>query len=265
MDNPATAPAGRSRLVVMIATALITTLCLVPSALSGKEKFDKKALSQVKLSKTFYDNGRLAEALQAADRAIDLEPKYPLAHQIRGQVLFSMDALDEALKAFDRVLDLDRDYTDARNWKAFALVQLKRYDEAMREYDRALQDLSYPTPEKIHLNKGMLYRLMGRPEEAIPSLQKSVDLNASYARGYYELGRTYEEMGQDGPALRAYQDALVGMDESADLNLRLGLALVRSGQDHRARQHFEKVIRLAPDGPEAVQARDEIKKLQAPS
>ena len=51
----------------------------------------------------------------------------------------------------------------------------------------------------------------------------------------------------------------------ADLNLRLGLALAKSGNRPKAKEHFEKVIKLAPDGPEAAQASDAIRKLQPAS
>ncbi len=129
------------------------------------------------------------------------------------------------------MLSIDKDYTEGRNWRAFALVQLGRYDEAMAEYDRALKDLTYTTPEKIHANKGMLFRLMKRNDEAIASLEESVRLNPSYVKGFYELGVTYS------------------------LN----------GDQEKARKYFENVIKLAPEAPEARMARDRLDRMVAPS
>ena len=135
----------------------------------------------------------------------------------------------------------------------------------MSEYNKALEDLTFPTPEVIYLNIGKLYRLKGNNDEALANLKKSVTMNTSFAAGYYELGKTYEKLGKDSDALKAYQDALVGMDENPDLNLRLGLALAKAGNGTKAKVHLEKVIKLAPDGPEATQARDAIRKLQPTS
>jgi len=256
----------RSQRLVLLVIGTMTLGIAGGAALAEeKQKPEKRAASHLKLAQKLYESGRYAEALGAVEKSIKEHSRYAPSHQLRGQILFAMDAMEEALKEFEKTLSLERTYTEARNWKGWALVQLKRNDEAMREYEAALTDLTYPTPEKIHLNIGMLHRLEGRNPAAIESLTKAVRVNPSYGRGYYELGVTYEKMGKSQEALRAYQDALVGMDNSADLNLRLGLALVQSGNTPRARQHFEKVIKLAPDGPEAAQARDQIKKLQPPS
>jgi len=258
-----TFPKGRIlRLGTLLAVPLL--LLAAPPA-RGAGKPDKKATSHLRLAQNLLDAGRLGEALSTIDRAIDEDRKYPQAHLMRGMILYQMGEMDEALKSFDRTLSLDKGNTDARIYRGGVLANLKRYDDAMKDFLLALEDLTYPWPERIHVNIGMLYRQTGKPELAIESLRKAVNLNASYARGYYELGLTYESMGRSDEALRSYQDALVGMEESPDLNLRLGMALLKSGKPTRAREHLEKVIKLSPDGPEAAQARDEIRKIQNPS
>lgn len=251
------------RLTVLLALLSLAAVAAAPAA----EKMNprQQATSHLKVAQSFYMAGRYGEALSTVDKAIKEDSSYVPAHQLRGQILVSLDKLDDAIKEFNRALQLDRAYTESRNWKGFALVQLNRLDEAMAEYQKALEDLTYPTPEVIHLNIGKVQRLSGKYDDAIASLRKSVSLNPSFASGYYELGLTYEKVGKDGEALKAYQDALVGMEGSPELNLRLGLALAKSGNGLKAKEHFEKVIKLAPNGPEAVQARDEIRKLQPAS
>jgi len=249
-----------------ILIGIVALICaLTGPALAKEEKHPKFASSHLKLASTMFDAGRYPEALSTVDAALAADNKYVPGHQLRGQILFAMDEVDEALKEFSRVLDLDKNYTEARNWKGYALVQLQRFDDAMAEYQLALKDLTYPTPEKIHLNIGMLHRLQGKMDPAIQSLQKAVSLNSSYARGYYELGVTWEQMGKNKEALRAYQDALVGMDQSADLHLRIGLALIQAGEQTKARQHLERVRRISPDGPLAARADEEIRRLNNPS
>ncbi len=242
--------------------ALVLSAALIfmaPALAAGPEKGEKKAASQLKLGHSLYEAGRLGEALTAVGRALEEKPRYVQAHLLRGMILFQMDEMEGALKAFETSLGIEAGYTEARNWKAFALVQLGRYDEAMKEYERALEDLTYPTPEKIHCNIGMLHRLRGEMDAALESLHRSVSLNQSYARGYYELGLTYEQLGRDEDAIKAYQDARVGLDDDATLNLRLGLALLKAGDLPKAKKHFEKVIQLAPDdSEEAEQARAQI-------
>ncbi|HEY3174379.1 MAG TPA: tetratricopeptide repeat protein [Candidatus Polarisedimenticolia bacterium] len=247
------------------ASAAALLLAALPLLAAEESKSDKKAASQLKVAQSFYDTGRYGEALGAVEQMLKEDRRYVPARRLRGQILVSMDALDEALEEFDRTLKLEPGYTEVRNWKGYTLVHLGRYDEAMREFQKALEDRTFPSPEVIHLNIGKLHRLQGRTDAAIASMKKAVELNPSFARGYFELGMTYEQLGRNEESLKSYTDALVGMEESPDLNLRLGIALLRTGNAPKAREHFEKVIRLAPDGPEATRARDEIRKLQSPS
>lgn len=247
-------------MLLSIATVIVLgSICGGDGPFAKKDKKEDRAQAQLKLAHSLYEAGRLGEALSAVGKSIDEMPKYADAHLLRGIILFQLEAIDDALADFDKTISLDRKNTEARNWRAFALVQLERFDEAMAEYERALEDLTYPTPEKIHCNMGMLHRLMGDGGAALQSLRKSIELNPSYARGYYELGITYEQVGKDKEALQAYQDARVGLDEDPRLNLRLGIALLKAGQDTKAKEHFEKVIRLAPqDSEEALEAKNRM-------
>ena len=256
--------ASRSRKRVLTLLSIVAIIAL-GSTLGGdgvfakKENKEERAQAQLKLAHSLHDAGRLGEALSTVGKALDQMPRYPEAHLLRGIILFQLDAVEEALGNFDKTLDLDKKNTEARNWRAFALVQLERFDEAMAEYKRALEDLTYPTPEKIHCNIGMLHRLMGDSRTALVSLRKAIELNPSYARGYLELGITYDGLGRDDEALEAFQNAQVGLEEDPGLNLRLGIALLKAGKNTMAREHFEKVIRLAPgDSQEAAEAKNRI-------
>ena len=247
---------------VLMTVLLMTVL---PLAAAQKQSAEERAAGLLKLSENLYMAGRYGEALGTVEKALKQDSKFVQAHQLKGQILVSMDLLEEAIKEFDRTLQLDPAYTEARNWKGYALVQLSRFDDAMNEYTKALEDKTFPSPEVIHLNIGKLYRLRGDTDSAIASMKKAVDMNPSFARGYFELGMTYEQLGRNEESLRSYTDALVGMEESPDLNLRLGMALMKKGDNARAKERFEKVIRLAPDGPEAAKAREQIGRIQTPS
>ena len=254
----------RGAIAASILTMVLVTM-VPPLAAAEKQSDEKRAATQLKLAQNLYMAGRYGEALGTAEKALKADSKFVPAHQLKGQILVSMDLLDEAIKEFDRTLQLDSSYTEARNWKGYALVQLSRYDDAMKEYSKALEDKTFASPEVIHLNIGKLFRLKGDTDSALRSMKKAVELNPSFARGYFELGMTYEQLGRDDESLRSYTDALVGMEESPDLNLRLGMALMKKGDNARARERFEKVIRLAPDGPEAAKAREQIGRIQTPS
>lgn len=214
----------------MAAVGLIIALmfCFTSATLAGRKEPTRQESTKLKLAQSYFLNKRNGEALKTVNEVLKSNRKYVQAHQLRGQILFALDEIDDALKEFDRALRLDKKYTEARNWRAYALVQLERYDEAMEEYNRALKDLTYTTREKIHTNIGMLYRLQKQYDLAISSLNDAVRLNPSYAKGFYELGLTFSEMGKN----------------------------------EKAREYFESVIKLAPGTPTALLAQDKIQGLR---
>ena len=252
------------------ATLLTLTVSLalavgsVAPAFAGKKE-DKQITAQLKLGYSLYQSGRLREALGTAERLVKESPRSVEAHLLRGMILYNMNEQKDALIAFDRTIALDQNHTDARIYRGSALANLNRLDEAMAEYQKALEDLTYPQPERIHVNIAKLHRSGGQPQKAIESLQKATSFNMSYANAWYELGLIYDEIGKPAEALRAYQDALVGMDDRPELHLRLGKAHLAAGNLLKAREHFQKVTHLAPNGPEAAQARDQIAALRTPS
>ena len=101
--------------------------------------------------------------------------------------------------------------------------------------------------------------------QSIENLEKSVVINPAYARGHYELGKMREEAGDASGAISSYQAALGGMRDSADLNLRLALALDSNGEGALAREHFKRVMELSPDSPEAAKAERHLKRLDSAS
>ncbi len=248
-----------SRFAVIV-TALV--VCVATSLAAAE--LSKVAVSQFKLGWSYYESGRLPEAMGAVDKALKEEPKYAQAHLLRGMILDRRGATEDALAEFDRALDLDKKYTDARLYRGAALARLERREDAMKEFEIALKDQSYAYPEKVHTNIGWLKRMESDYHGAIESLEAAIKINPSHARAYFELGVTYDALGKDAEALRAYQDALVGMDGSPDLHLKLGLAMIKSGSHAKARQHLEKVLALSPEGPQAEEARGAIATLSGP-
>src|SRR5207248_1841515 len=70
------------------------------------------------------------EALEVADRAVELDESYAFAHNQRGRALGGLKRYGEALAAFTRATELDP--KDAIAWanRARALLALDRFAEA---------------------------------------------------------------------------------------------------------------------------------------
>ena len=61
-----------------------------------------------------YISGRYEEALQACDKALELNPDNSKAWSNKGKVLRCLGRSEDALQAFDKAIELDPN--DSKNW-----------------------------------------------------------------------------------------------------------------------------------------------------
>ncbi|MBI3448444.1 MAG: tetratricopeptide repeat protein [Acidobacteria bacterium] len=251
-----------------LAAALLLPLALASGGCVSADKkirAAKRSDSHIALAQKLMGDNRLPEALNQADLAIQEAKKNPEAWMTRGEVEFMRSEYDKAIEDFTAAIDRRPQFTEARSWRAWAYVEKGNFPAAEADYREGLTDRTYFTPEKLHMNLGLLLLRMGRESEGLAELKESVASNPAYSRGNYELGKVLERNGDLRGALAAYESALGGMKDSADLNLRFAIALERNGDGGRAREHFKRVIELSPNGPEAPTARDHLKRLEASS
>jgi tetratricopeptide (TPR) repeat protein len=257
-------PGLRAAAAAAAAAALLPALLACASP-QKRMRAEKRSGSHLALARKLMEQQRFQEALGQADLALHEMKKNADAWLVRGQVRFGLGDYGPAVEDFSRALELKPAMTEALSWRAWAHIESGDAARAEADYRTALKDRTYPTPEKLHLNLGMLLLKVGREAEAVREMERAVALNPAYARGHYELGKIKDRSGDTGSALVHFQAALGGMKDSADLNLRLAIALERTGDGVRAREHFKRVLELAPSGPEAATARDHLKRLDSPS
>src|SRR5262249_6064860 len=144
-----------------------------------------------------YTRSRIAEAHKAFARALVLDPRDVKAENNLGLVLQAEAQADAALDA----------YRKAIAWQEAA---------ARPENAQALSAAESRHPSEQHyLHLGSLLLEQSHLAEAIPPLQKAVDL--------------------------------APLDPTC--RMRLGMAYLRSGKLAEAQPHLEEAVRLAPDDP----------------
>jgi tetratricopeptide (TPR) repeat protein len=248
--------------------ACLAASCMMAPASGASEKSvsaAKRSDSQVALAQKLMEANRLPEALGHANQAIEESKKNADAYLVRGQIEFLRSEYPIAIEDFTTATKRRDSFTEALSWRAWAYIETGNYAAAEKDYRQGLLDRTYLTPEKLHLNLALLLYKTGRDAEGLAELRSAVAVNPAYSRGYYELGKALEKNGDLKGALSSYEAALGGMKDSADLNLRVALALEQNGDGGRAREHFKRVLEISPDGPEAGTARDHLKRLEASS
>lgn len=145
------------------------------------------------------------EAIDAYDRAIEIDPKYVTAWKNKGNVLYSLGRYNESLEALDKAIEIVPEYGLAWYSKGLALGELGRYDEAIQAYSKALE--TFPENAGIWYNKGNAFYGQGEYDMAIECYDYAIKLDPSLAEAWHGKGKAYEKLGLDTSADASFDRA----------------------------------------------------------
>ncbi|MCZ6634305.1 MAG: tetratricopeptide repeat protein, partial [bacterium] len=95
-----------------------------------------------------------------------------------GATYLRLKANEKALQAFDRALELDPGNADAYNGKGIVTTHQRNYENAIRLYTRAIE--LDPKNAGFHANLAIAYHLQGKKEAAQKAYQKAIELDPIY-------------------------------------------------------------------------------------
>jgi Flp pilus assembly protein TadD len=175
-------------------------------------------------AKALAANGRLDQALTELNALAKVEPEEAGVERLRGMILYQKESLREAEAAFAR-----------------ALVQDAQ--------DR----------ESMEMRGITLYRL-GKPEEAIPLLEKAdaAQVTGANADPHYVLGLCYTDAKRYDDARRAFAAQFSFPADSAEAYLVTARLFLRRDFADVAARFTHKAVELNPTLPQAHQLLGEI-------
>lgn len=154
----------------------------------------------------------MPDARAAANRALQLNPDLPDAHNSLAMIQFLSDRdWDAAEKSLERTIELNPNNADAYHRYGYILTRLGRFDEALTKYEKAgeLNPLSSITQANI----GLTYLCARRYPQAIEQLEKVAAENPRFSFPLWLLGTTYEAAGDVDKAFEVYLKALEADNE----------------------------------------------------
>ena len=141
----------------------------------------EKVVVKIMTSNEWYNKGstlhelrRFAEALDAYNKALEINPDNAKVLFSKGTVLKSLMRYDEALDAFNMSLEINPHDAKTLCAKAELLMDLAQYEEALDAYSRAVS-LAPEDPE-IWYRRGLALREMRAYEDAMDDFEKAIRL-----------------------------------------------------------------------------------------
>ena len=151
-------------------------------------------VTHTSLAMAYYKLGEWENAEQEYQRAIQLNPAYPTAHQWYGDLLAMSGRADEAIGVNERALELDPVSLIVNREFGLALWGAKRLDEAIEQWQRTTDlDPSWPRPWE-----DLTFALLdaGRYDDALDSYltwARLSDADPVVAREFIEAVTRYKE------------------------------------------------------------------------
>lgn len=227
--------------------------------------------------------GRREEALQAARKAVALDPKNPKNRDRLGTCLFEVDQYAEALREYQLSVELDPTVANYHQNLGVTLLEMERFDEAESELARAIRlnpqvpvfhenlsrvharagkldlaiaslrkSLAIPGSRHTHQTRFWLAQLLfqqGKLEEALDEQSRGLALYPTNGREHYKRGFLLSRLGRSAEAISEYKQAIQLSPQDFMPHASLGELLFFLGGEDNGAEHLLKAAELAPLSP----------------
>ena len=159
-----------------------------------------------KLGSFYSRQGRMTEAMEYYDRALQINPDDPDVLYDLGNALAQRGNWDDAISNYRHALQATPDQADILNNLGFALAAKKQFAEAIANFETALK--LNPDSASTHNNFAAVLFIQHRFEEAAQHYREALRLKPDDPRIYANLGDALVRLGQIPGAAQCYQAAL---------------------------------------------------------
>jgi len=139
-----------------------------------------------------FDFGPIAE--EYGKKAVELDAKLPLAHQMLGELYLYQSKIPEAAEQFRRELALNPGNPVAYYKLADAYSRAQKFDDAEKLLQRSIWLDSTSTGPYILLGKVLLKK--GEIQLAVRALQRAVSMDPNNNIPHHLLGQAYRDLGR---------------------------------------------------------------------
>lgn len=221
--------------------------------------------------------------IESLTKEIEKDPQNPELYAQRGQMYYQLGGMDEAIADFEQALQLDSsnvqywhqladaylDYYQSykalktMEWAAAefpdripTLLKLAEFQLILKEYEGALRTLERirkidPLNTEMFYMFGLVFKEMGKVEQAINAFQSAVEQDADHLDAWLELAQLFAE--QKNPIALRYFDNALRIDTANVMVLHAkAYALANQfDQVEEALEIYRKISRIDPQYADA--------------
>ena len=196
----------------------------------------------------------MPKAKVAAQRAVDIDPVLAEGYTSRAFVKLAYDWDWVGAEAdFKKAIELNPRYPTAHQWYASFLAQMGNFNEAKREIEQA-QQLD-PLSPIISSNAGFYSYLLQHYDDAIQQYQKTLEIDPQFWVAHHYLGLAYAKKGMHREAIDELRLLLKApgsgplpegtVEQDPEVAASLGFVYGEAGQPVMAQAIFDRLKKLS--------------------
>jgi tetratricopeptide (TPR) repeat protein len=189
-------------------------------------------------------------AVAAADAALAINLRHPLAHQYRGMALIRVRRFTEAVEALQRANELDPDQRLAEAMHVVALVRANRAQDALALARRIVERA--PDSHNANLGLGFAKLACGDVAGSIATFELAERQFPHDEWCKVEFGNALMAEGRPADALVRYEEAILENPRFSYAWYGAGDALSKLGENEQAITKFEQAARLDPQDSQTL-------------
>jgi Tfp pilus assembly protein PilF len=214
------------------------------------------------VGEAYLAGGNLIAALKELKRAELLDPNDHITQYDLGLLYYYRERYALATEYFEKAIRLKNDYAPAINSLGNVYAARGDWDKAIELYNSISEDVFYGTPHFALSNMALAYYHKKEYAQAEKYFNEALSLRRDFVNALWGLGMTYNTVGRYSEAVVKLEQAIKRDSKSAVLYFELGKSYQGLGEKIKAQQAFGQAIQLAPDSPIAADAQKAILDLQ---
>jgi tetratricopeptide (TPR) repeat protein len=190
--------------------------------------------------------GDFIDADRWLTRSLSWEPANALGWYYLGRAKYNENRFAEAIDAFNACLKLEPRNVKAEDNIGLSEQGLNHPEEAARAFQLAIswQEGANEKNAQPFLNLGSLLTDQGNADAGLPYLLKATEMAPRNAKGHEELGRAYVKLKQLKNAQAELEKAVQLAPNSSSVRFQLAMAYRDQGLKEQAKHEFDRCAAL---------------------
>lgn len=208
------------------------------------------------LGRILAARGDVAGGIAELNAAIALRPEYWVNYDALGRTYYDNARYEEAIAPYRRVTELRPEYPGGYQALGTVLHFAGRVDEAIGNYEHAVR---LGQVASAYSNLAYIYYSAGRFKDALTNYEQALKLDSTSPATYRNIGDTYERLGDNTKAGRAFEEAIARAEAMLKVNpnearliAQVALCEVKLGRKAPARQHAMEAAAIKPSDSDVI-------------